>query len=47
MQADVNIKLTFEFDSVVAPGGSEINTIKQALLRNPVERIYLKAKVRY
>jgi hypothetical protein len=47
VQADVNLKLTFEFDSAVTPGGSEINTIKQALLRNPVERLYLRVKVTY
>lgn len=47
VQADVNLKLTFEFDSAVSPGGTEINTIKQALLRNPVERLYLSARVMY
>jgi hypothetical protein len=47
VQADVNLKLTFEFDNNVTPGGSEINTIKQALLRNPVERLYLSVKVTY
>lgn len=47
VQADVNLKLTFEFDNAVSPGGSEINIIKQALLRNPVERLYLSARVRY
>jgi hypothetical protein len=47
VQADVNLKLTFEFDTAVTPGGSEINTIKQALLRNPVERLYLSARVTY
>jgi len=47
VQADVNMKLTFEFDNAVTPGGSEINTIKQALLRNPVERMYLSARVTY
>lgn len=47
VQADVNLKLTFEFDNAVSPGGTEINTIKQALLRNPVERLYLSARVMY
>ncbi|HBB35643.1 MAG TPA: AAA family ATPase [Cyanobacteria bacterium UBA8803] len=47
VQADVNLKLTFEFDTAVTPGGSEINTIKQALFRNPVDRLYLSARVRY
>ncbi|HBL10641.1 MAG TPA: hypothetical protein DD379_04390, partial [Cyanobacteria bacterium UBA11162] len=47
VQADVNLKLTFEFDNAVPSGGTEINTIKQALLHNPVERLYLSARVRY
>jgi hypothetical protein len=47
VQGLVNLKLTFEFDNAVPPGGTEINTIKQALLRNPVERLYLSARVTY
>jgi hypothetical protein len=47
VQADVHLKLMVEFDNVVTPGGSELNTIKQALLRNPVERLYLRVKVTY
>jgi len=47
VQADVHLKLMVEFDNAVTPGGSELNTIKQALLRNPVERLYLRVKVTY
>ncbi|MFP4124753.1 ATP-binding protein [Coleofasciculus sp.] len=47
VQADVHLKLMVEFDNVVTLGGSELNTIKQALLRNPVERLYLRVKVTY
>jgi hypothetical protein len=47
VQADVNLKLTFEFDNAVPPGGSEITMIRQALNRNPVERLSLSAKVSY
>jgi hypothetical protein len=47
VQANVAIKLIFEFDSPVAPKGTEINAIAQALNRNPVERINLIVKVTY
>lgn len=47
VRANVQIKLIFEFNSPVSPGGSEINAISQALSRNPVERINLTAKVTY
>ncbi|NEP85621.1 MAG: ATP-binding protein [Okeania sp. SIO2C2] len=46
-QADVNLKITIEFPTPITPGGHELNAIKQALTRNPVERISLSAKVTY
>jgi Protein of unknown function (DUF499) len=45
-QANVQLKIIFEFSSAVAPSGSELATIKQTLDRNPVERITLTAKVK-
>lgn len=47
VRANVQIKLIFEFNSPVPPGGSEINAISQALSRNPVDRMNLTAKVTY
>lgn len=47
VRANVAIKLLFEFNSPVVPGGTEINAISQALSRNPVERMNLTAKVTY
>jgi hypothetical protein len=46
-KADVNLKIVFEFQPSIAPQGTELNAIKQALDRNPVERISLSAKVKY
>ncbi len=46
-QANVNLKLTFEFQPAVLPEGAEISTIKQALNRNPVDRLSLSARVTY
>lgn len=46
-QADVNLKVTIEFPTPITPGGHELNAIKQALTRNPVERVSLSAKVTY
>jgi hypothetical protein len=46
-QANVNLKITFEFDRAISSQGTELNAIKQALDRNPVERINLAAKVKY
>lgn len=46
-RANVAIKLIFELNSPIPPGGSEINAISQALSRNPVERMNLTAKVTY
>jgi Protein of unknown function (DUF499) len=46
-QANVNLKITFEFGQPISSQGTELNAIKQALDRNPVERINLAAKVKY
>lgn len=46
-QANVNLKLTFEFQPAVLPEGAEMSTIKQALNRNPVDRLSLIARVTY
>jgi hypothetical protein len=47
VKADVSLKLVFEFSSPVSPDGTEIATIKQALNRNPVDRLNLTVKVTY
>jgi len=47
VKADVSLKLEFEFSSPVSPDGTEIGTIKQALNRNPVDRLNLTVKVTY
>ncbi|OYE01178.1 ATP-binding protein [Nostoc sp. 'Peltigera membranacea cyanobiont' 232] len=47
VKADVSLKLVFEFSSPVQPNGAEISNIKQALNRNPVDRLNLMAKVTY
>lgn len=46
-KADVSMKLEFKFLSPVQPGAQEIANIKNALNRNPVERLSLSAKVTY
>ncbi|HEY9769516.1 MAG TPA: hypothetical protein V6C71_13645 [Coleofasciculaceae cyanobacterium] len=46
-QANVNLKITFEFEQAILSQGTELNAIQQALDRNPVERINLAAKVKY
>ena len=46
-QADVHLKLTIEFSPPISPQASELNAIRQALGRNPVERLHLSAKVTY
>jgi hypothetical protein len=46
-QADVYLKITLEFNPPVLPEGRELTTIKQALGRNPVEKINLSCKVSY
>ncbi len=47
VKADVSLRLIFEFSATVQPDGTEISNIKQALNRNPVERLSLTAKVTY
>ena len=47
VKANVALKLIFNFERPVQPGGSEIGAISQALYRNPVERMNLTAKVTY
>ena len=46
-KADVSMKLEFKFLSPVQPDGTEIANIKNALNRNPVERLTLSVKVIY
>jgi len=46
-KAEVFLKLEFKFSSPAQPDGTEIATIKNALNRNPVERLNLTAKVTY
>jgi hypothetical protein len=46
-QADVNLKLSIEFKPSIQPQGSELSAIKQALARNPVDRLYLSVRVTY
>lgn len=46
-QANVTLKLVFEFAAPVQPKGNEVNEITKALCRNPVERMNLIAKVNY
>ena len=45
-QADVNLKLIFDFEPSISPHSKELNDIHQALKRNPAERISLNAKVK-
>ncbi len=47
VQADLYLKIIVEFEVAVPPSGSEISMIRQALNRNPVERLSLSAKVSY
>ncbi|MGB3653964.1 MAG: DUF499 domain-containing protein [Rivularia sp. (in: cyanobacteria)] len=47
VQADVMLKIEIKFSSSVQPEGSEISTIKNALNRNPVDRLNLLVKVTY
>ena len=46
-QADVNLKLIFDFETGISPQSKELNDIHQALKRNPAERISLNASVKY
>lgn len=47
VQANVVMKLIFEFNPFVQPGGTETSAITQTLNRNPVERLNLTVKVTY
>jgi hypothetical protein len=46
-QADVSLKITLEFKPALSANASDISSIKQTLERNPVERLYLIARVIY
>jgi Protein of unknown function (DUF499) len=47
VNADVMLKLTFSFEALAIADGNELATIKQALSRNPVEKVNLTARVEY
>ncbi|MCA6573123.1 MAG: ATP-binding protein [Pseudanabaena sp. M57BS1SP1A06MG] len=47
VRANVSLKLTFIFDPAIAPDGNELVILQQALMRNPVERLSLTARVSY
>lgn len=47
VQANVSLKISFEFQPAIQPQGTELNTIKQTLNRNPVDRLNLVVKVTY
>ncbi|MEG4507603.1 DUF499 domain-containing protein [Microcoleus sp. F6_B4] len=46
-QGDVSLKITLEFKPALPANASDINSIKQTLDRNPVERLNLMARVIY
>ena len=46
-KADISLKISFEFETPIQPQGTELNAIKQALNRNPVDHLSLRAKVVY
>ncbi|MEG5062752.1 DUF499 domain-containing protein [Microcoleus sp. B3-A4] len=46
-QAEVSLKITLEFKPALPANASDINSIKQTLDRNPVERLNLTARVVY
>ncbi|HSF76446.1 MAG TPA: DUF499 domain-containing protein [Microcoleus sp.] len=46
-QADVSLRITLEFKPALPANASDINSIKQTLDRNPVERLNLMARVVY
>ncbi len=46
-EATVSLKLTLEFKPALSANASDISSIKQALDRNPVERLSLMARVIY
>jgi len=47
VRANVSLKLTFNFEPAIAPDGNELQTLQQALMRNPVDRLSLTARVSY
>ena len=47
VRANVSLKLTFIFDPAIAPDGNELVILQQALMRNPVDRLSLTARVSY
>ena len=47
VRANVSLKLIFTFSPAIAPDGNELATLQQALLRNPVDRLSLTARVSY
>jgi hypothetical protein len=47
VRANVSLKLTFTFEPAIATDGNELVILQQALLRNPVERLSLTARVSY
>jgi len=47
VRANVSLKLTFIFDPAIAPDGNELVILQQALIRNPVDRLSLTARVSY
>ncbi|MCT7953042.1 hypothetical protein NG798_24910 [Ancylothrix sp. C2] len=46
-KADISLKVSFEFETPIQPQGTELNAIKQALNRNPVDHLSWRAKVVY
>lgn len=47
VRANVSLKLTFTFEPAISPDGNELVILQQALLRNPVDRLSLTARVSY
>jgi hypothetical protein len=47
VRANVSFKLTFTFNPAIATDGNELAILQQALLRNPVDRLSLTARVSY
>ena len=46
-QANVMLKIVFRFDPAVAIEGSEVKQLRDAINRNPVERMRLQVRVEY
>ncbi|MBD2176693.1 ATP-binding protein [Pseudanabaena sp. FACHB-1998] len=47
VRANVSLKLTFTFEPAITTDGNELVILQQALLRNPVDRLSLTARVSY